>query len=174
VNPDLLKLLGIDESDLAANRAGQMGEHQQARLRKDQRRLTIAAAGGGVFFALLMLLLLLEGNSAWPVMLAIGAGWVLLCYLFASQDQRGREAEVYCLTGPYSLSKRTVGDGQGIANVSLWLQIDGKECLLPTIISLDVDRWKAALGDGDLRVYAFDAVKPKMLPQVVGIDPAAG
>jgi hypothetical protein len=153
VNPDLSKLLDIDESDLPANRAGQMGEHQKARLGKDQRRQTIAAVAFGIFFVLFTLLLLVQGKGYWPVMLGVGVSFVGLCLLFAGQDRRGRRADVYCLTGPYSLHRQTTGSaGQGIANITLWIHIDGKKCLLPTIISLDPDRWAAACGDGPLRV----------------------
>jgi hypothetical protein len=79
VSAELLTLLRIDESDLAANRAGQMGEHQHAMQQTNARRLKIAAVGGGVLFALLALLLVIQSNGAWPLMIAVGAGWVLPC-----------------------------------------------------------------------------------------------
>ena len=42
MSAELLTLLSIDESDLVANRAGRMGDHQQALQRTKARRLTAA------------------------------------------------------------------------------------------------------------------------------------
>ena len=131
MSADLLQLLSIDESDLVANRAGRMGEHQQATQVMKARRLTVAAAGGGVVFALLALLLVVQ-HGAWPLMIAVGAGWVVLCLLLARSAARAETAAVYCLSGPVRVRKVTTDAGaSGVPEYTLWLDVDGKSCLLP-------------------------------------------
>jgi hypothetical protein len=169
VSADLLALLSIDETDLAANRAGGMGEHQQATQRTSAHRLTMAAAGGGALFALFAVLLVIQG-SAWPVPLAVGAGWIVLCLALARLAARAETAAVYCLTGPVRVRKQTLDAGaSSVPHTTLWLDIDGKSCLLPTSISFDLDRWRSALGPGTLQVYVYGGPK---IPKVVGIEPA--
>jgi hypothetical protein len=171
VSADLLHLLSIDESDLVANRAGRMGEHQQATQRMKARRLTIAAAGGGVLFALLALLLVIQ-HGAWPLMIAVGAGWVVLCLLLARSAAGAETAAVYCLSGPVQVRKVTTDAGaSGVPEHTLWLDVDGKSCLLPGLISFDVDRWRSAIGPEGARVYVYGGPK---VPKVVGIEPAVG
>jgi hypothetical protein len=172
VSADLLHLLSIDESDLVANRVGRMGEHQQATQRMKARRLKIAAAGGGALLALLALLLVAQHNSAWPLMIAVGAGWVVLCLLLARSAAGAETAAVYCLSGPVRVRKVTTDAGaSGVPEHTLWLDIDGKSCLLPGLISFDVDRWRSAIGSGSARVYVYGGPK---VPKVVGIEPAVG
>jgi hypothetical protein len=169
VSADLLTLLSIDETDLAANRAGGMGEHQQATQRISAHRLTMAAAGGGVLFALFAVLLVIQG-SAWPVPLAVGAVWIVVCLALARSAAHAETAAVYCLTGPARIRKQTMDAGSsGVPATTLWLDIDGKSCLLPSSISFDLDRWRAALGLGTLRVYVYGGPR---IPKVVGIEPA--
>jgi hypothetical protein len=169
VSADLLKLLSIDESDLVANRAGRMGEHQQATQRLSARRLTLTAVGGGVLCALLAVLLVIQGG-AWPVPTAVGVGWLGLCLALARSAARAETAAVYCLSGPVRVRKVTTDAGaSGVPHITLWLDIDGKSCLLPGSISFDLDRWRSALGPGSVRVYAYGGPK---IPKVVGIEPA--
>jgi hypothetical protein len=171
MSAELLTLLSIDESDLVANRGGRMGEHQQATQRTKARRLTMAAAGGGVLFALFALLLVIQGG-AWPLMIAVGAGWVVLCLLLARSAAGAETAAVYCLTGPVRVRKVTTDAGaSGVPEITLWLDVDGRSCLLPGMISFDLDRWRSALGPGSVRVYVYGGPK---IPKVVGIEPAAG
>jgi hypothetical protein len=168
VSAELLKLLSIDESDLVANRAGRMGEHQQATLRTNARRLTVAAAGGGALFALLTVILVIQ-DGAWPLPIAVGAGWVGLCLALARSAAGGETAAVYCLSGPVRVRKVTTDAGaSGVPHHTLWLDVDGKSCLLPGTISFDLDRWRSALGPGSVRVYVFGGPK---IPKVVGIEP---
>jgi hypothetical protein len=168
VSTDLLKLLSIDESDLVANRAGRMGEHQKATQRVSAHRLTMTAAGGGALFALFAVLLVIQGG-AWPLMIGVGAGWVVLCLALARTAARAETAAVYCLTGPVSVRKVTTDAGaSGVPHHTLWLDVDGKSCLLPGSISFDLDRWRSALGPGGLRVYVYGGPK---IPKVVGIEP---
>jgi hypothetical protein len=169
MSADLLHLLSIDESDLVANRAGRMGEHQQATQRTKARRLTMAAAGGGALFALFALLLVIQGG-AWPLMIAVGAGWVVLCLLLARSAAGAETAAVYCLSGPVRVRKLTTDAGaSGVPEITLWLDVDGKSCLLPGSISFDLDRWRSALGPGSVRVYVYGGPR---IPKVVGIEPA--
>jgi hypothetical protein len=169
VSAELLRLLSIDESDLVANRAGQMGEHQQATQRTKARRLTVTAAGGGALLALLTVLLAVQGG-AWPLPLAVGAGWVALCLALARVAARAETAHVYCLTGPVRVRKQTTDAGaSGVPEITLWLDIDGRSCLLPGSISFDLDRWRSALGPGSVRAYVYGGPK---IPKVVGIEPA--
>jgi hypothetical protein len=170
VSTELLTLLSIDESDLVANRAGRMGEHQQALQRTKARRLTAAAGGGGAVFAVFAVILVIQGG-AWPLMLAVGAGWVVLCLLLARTAARAETAAVYCLSGPVRVTRRTEDSANNgsVPHITLWLGIDGKSCLLPTEVSFDVDRWRSALGPGSVRVYVYGGPK---IPKVVGIEPA--
>jgi hypothetical protein len=169
VSPDLLTLLGVDEDDIAANRAGRMGTHQQATLRANARRLRMGAAVGGGFFALFTALVVAQGGP-WPVVLAVGVGWVVLCLLLARMPARGSTAAVQCLSGPVRVrKKRTAGTDGGLAHISLWLDVAGSSCLLPTAVSFDLNRWRAALGSGSLRVYVYGGPK---IPKVVGIEQA--
>jgi hypothetical protein len=169
MSADLLHLLSIDESDLVANRAGRMGQHQQATQRTKARRLTMAAAGGGALFALFALLLVIQGG-AWPLMIAVGAGWVVLCLLLARSAAGAETAAVYCLSGPVRVRKVTTDAGaSGVPEITLWLDVDGKSCLLPGSISFDLDRWRSALGPGSVRVYVYGGPR---IPKVVGIEPA--
>jgi hypothetical protein len=171
MSAELLTLLSIDGSDLVANRGGRMGEHQQATQRTKARRLTMAAAGGGVLFALFALLLVIQGG-AWPLMIAVGAGWVVLCLLLARSAAGAETAAVYCLSGPVRVRKVTTDAGaSGVPEITLWLDVDGRSCLLPGMISFDLDRWRSALGPGSVRVYVYGGPK---IPKVVGIEPAAG
>jgi hypothetical protein len=171
MSAELLTLLSIDESDLVANRGGRMGEHQQATQRTKARRLRMAAAGGGVLFALFALLLVIQGG-AWPVMIAVGAGWVVLCLLLARSAAGAETAAVYCLSGPVRVRKVTTDAGaSGVPEITLWLDVAGRSCLLPGLISFDLDRWRSALGPGSVRVYVYGGPK---IPKVVGIEPAAG
>jgi hypothetical protein len=168
VSADLLKLLSIDESDLVANRAGRMGEHQQATQKTNARRLTLTGAGGGVLLALFAVLLVIQGG-AWPLPLAVGAGWVGLCLALARSAARAETAAVYCLSGPVRVRKVTTDAGaSGVPHHTLWLDVDGKSCLLPGSISFDLDRWRSALGPSGLRVYVYGGPK---IPKVVGIEP---
>jgi hypothetical protein len=169
VSAELLTLLSSDESDLVANRAGRMGEHQQAAQRTNAHRLTVTAAGGGALFALFTVLLVIQGG-AWPLTVAVGAGWVVLCLALARLAARAETAAVYCLSGSVRVRKQTVDAGASVApHTTLWLDIDGKSCLLPTSISFDLDRWRSALGPGSVRVYVYGGPK---IPKVVGIEPA--
>jgi len=169
VSAELLKLLSIDESDLVANRAGRMGEHQQATQRTNARRLTLTAAGGGTLLALFSLLLVIQGG-AWPVPLAVGAGWVVLCLALARMPARAETAPVYCVSGPVRVRKTTTDAGSAyVGHTTLWLDIDGRSCLLPGSVSFDLDRWRSALGPGSVRVYMYGGPK---IPKVVGIEPA--
>jgi hypothetical protein len=167
VSPDLLTLFGIDESDIAANRAGRMGTHQQATLRANARRLRLTGVGGGAVCAVLTAVVVVQGGP-WPVILVVGVGWVVLCLLLAGMPARGSTAAVQCLSGPVRVRKRTTaGTDGGLAHISLWLDVAGSSCLLPTAVSFDLDRWRAALGPGSLRVYVYGGPK---IPKVVGIE----
>ena len=42
------------------------------------RRLTIAAAGGGMLFALFAVILVIQ-DGAWPLLIVVGVGWVVIC-----------------------------------------------------------------------------------------------
>ena len=168
MSAELLTLLSIDESDLAANRAGRMGEHQQAVQRTSARRLTVTAAAGGALFALFTVLLVAQGG-AWPLTISIGAGWVVLCLVLARVAARAEMAAVYCLSGTVRVRKQTVEAAAGVPHTTLWLDIDGRSCLLPTLISFDLDRWRSALGPGSVRLYVYGGPK---IPKVVGIEPA--
>jgi hypothetical protein len=171
MSAELLALLSIDESDLVANRAGRMGEHQQATQRTKARRLTMAAAGGGVLFALFALLLVIQGG-VWPLMIAVGAGWVVLCLLLARSAAGAETAAVYCVSGPVRVRRQTTDAGaSGVPEITLWLDVDGRSYLLPGSISFDLDRWRSALGPGSVRVYVYGGPR---IPKVVGIEPAAG
>jgi hypothetical protein len=169
VSDELLHLLSIDESDLVANRAGRMGEHQQATQRVNARRLTIAAAGGGAVFGLLAVLLVIQGG-AWPVPIGVGVIWVGTCLPLARVAARAETAAVYCVSGPVRIRKVTTDAGaSGVPHHTLYLDIDGKSCLLSGSVSFDLDRWRSALGPGSLRVYMYGGPK---IPKVVGIEPA--
>jgi hypothetical protein len=170
VSPDLLTLFGIDESDIAANRAGRMGTHQQATLRANARRLRLTGVGGGAVFALLTAVVVAQGGGSWPVILVVGVGWVVLCLLLAGMPARGSTAAVQCLSGSVRVRKvKTAGTDGGLAHTSLWLDVAGSSCLLPSAVSFDLDRWRAALGPGSLRVYVYGGPK---IPKVVGIEQA--
>jgi hypothetical protein len=171
VSPDLLALFRIDESDIAANRAGRMGAHQQATLRANARRLKLTGVGGGVIFALLTAPVLAQGGP-WPVIVVVGVGWVVLCFLLAGMPARGSTAAVKCLSGPGRVRKvTTAGTQGGLAHTSLWLDVGDSSCLLPTAVSFDLARWRAALGAGSLRVYVYGGPK---IPKVVGIEQSPG
>jgi hypothetical protein len=169
VSDELLHLLSIDESDLVANRAGRMGEHQQATQRLNARRLTIAAVGGGTLFALFAVLLVIQGG-AWPLPIAVGVVWVGICLPLARVAARAETAPVYCVSGPVRVRKVTTDAGaSGVPHHTLWLDIDGRSCLLSGSVSFDLDRWRSALGPGSVRVYMYGGPK---IPKVVGIEPA--
>jgi hypothetical protein len=102
-------------------------------------------------------------------MLAVGAGWVVFCLALARLAARAETAAVYCVKGPVRVRKRTVESGASASHTSLWLDINDRSCLLPTSISFDLDRWRAALGSGDLRVDVYGGPK---IPKVIGIEPA--
>ena len=171
VSADLLTLLGIDESDLVANRAGRMGDHQQANQASNARRLTLTGIGGGALCAGFTVLIIVQGGT-WPVPLGVGIGWVIMCLLLARSAARAETAAVYCLSGPVQVRKQTSGNPQGgVPHVSLWLDVDGHSCLLPSSTSLDLDHWRSALGAGTLHVYVYGGPN---VPKVVGIEPAAG
>ena len=76
---------------------------------------------------------------------------------------------MYCLSGPVRVRKMTRTPAPRRSEHTLWLDIDGKSCLLPGSISFDLDRWRSALGPGSARVYVYGGPK---IPKVVGIEPA--
>ena len=110
VDPDLLKLLGIDEADLVANRAGQMGVHQQAAQRVQVRRLEIGTWGGAAVFGLFTLLLVVQ-DGPWPVPLGTGVMWVITFFLLGRSAQRQTNDAVRALNGPVHV-RRTENAGR--------------------------------------------------------------
>jgi hypothetical protein len=73
------------------------------------------------------------------------------------------------MVGQLTGTATVVESGAAAAHTTLWLDVNGSSCLQPTAISFDLDRWRAALRSGDLRVYVYGGPK---IPKVVGIEPA--
>ena len=169
MNPDLLKLLGIDESDLVANRAGQMGIHQQAAEQVQVRRLAIATWGGAALFGAATLLVLIQGGSWWAVLIA-GVAWVATCFALERAAKRTARDAVRALAGPVHIrrTERLEGANSSVPHITLWADVAGTSCLLPTAVSFDAARWQTAIGSGSLRVYVHGTGKT---PRVVGIEP---
>jgi hypothetical protein len=120
----------------------------------------------------LFTVLLVVQGGAWPLTIAVGAGWVVLCLALARVAARAETAAVYCLSGPVRVRKQTSDAGASdVPHITLWLDIDGRSCLLPGSISFDLDRWRSALGPGSVQVYVYGGPK---IPKVVGIEPAVG
>jgi hypothetical protein len=67
--------------------------------------LTVTAVGGGTLFALFTVLLVIQGG-VWPLTIAVGAGWVVLCLWLARLAARAETAAVYCLSGPVRVRGR--------------------------------------------------------------------
>jgi hypothetical protein len=96
----------------------------------------------------------------------------VLCLLLARSAAGAETSAVYCLSAPVRVRKLTTDAGaSGVPEIRLWLDVDGRSCLLPGSISFDLDRWRSALGPGSVRVYVYGGPK---IPKVVGIEPAAG
>jgi hypothetical protein len=70
----------------------------------------MAAAGGGGLFALFTVLLLIQ-RGAWPLTIAVGAVWVVLCLALGRLAARAETAPVYCLSGPVRVRKQTTDAG---------------------------------------------------------------
>ena len=170
VDPDLLKLLGIDDGDLVANRTGQMGVHQQAAQRVQVRRLSIGTWGGAAVFGLLTLLLVVQ-DGPWPVPLGTGVMWVITFFLLERTAQRQTNDAVRALNGPVRVRRTETleGPNSSVPHITLWADIAGTSCLLPTAVSFDAARWQTAIGPGSVRVYVHGGAK---IPRVVGIEPA--
>jgi hypothetical protein len=171
VNPDLLKLLGIDEADLVANRAGQMGVHQQAAQRVQVRRLGIGTWGGAGVFGLFTLLLVVQGGP-WPLPVGVGVMWVTTFFLLGRSAQRQTNDAVRALNGPVHVrrTEHLEGPNSSVPHITLWADVAGTSCLLPSAVSFDAARWRAAIGSGSVRVYVHGGAK---IPKVVGIEPAS-
>ena len=129
VNPDLLKLLGIDEADLVANRAGQMGVHQQAAERVQVRRLGIGTWGGAAVFGLFTLLLVVQGGP-WPVPLGAGVMWVTTFFLLGRSAQRQTNDAVRALNGPVHVrrTEHLEGPNSSVPHITLWADVAGTSC----------------------------------------------
>lgn len=79
---DLMPLLLFDEADLDANRRGQLGEGQQQRLQRLQRRTLLIGVLGFWVFALVAAGLLTAGQAGTPILTVLGILTTMLNAIF--------------------------------------------------------------------------------------------
>jgi hypothetical protein len=163
VPPDPLTLLGLDEDDLAANRAGRLSERQRSHQRARARKAGSAFAGLG--------LLLIAGGiysnsngGQWFVPVLLGVLALAAGLLVVRSGHGRRDVPVRRLTGRVDVMVVRVGR----AGNALRLTVDGAPCDLPRRRGAGFNEWRAVLDDRPYDVYVTGTY-----PAVVAIEPAS-
>lgn len=162
--PTPLALLRLDETDLAANRAGRLSANQARRMRSRARGYAIA-------FAALGLLLIAGGiysdsnGGQWFVPVLLGVLVIAAGLLVARSEGGRRNLAVRRLTGRVDTMVVRVGRG----GTALRLTVDGENCDLQRRRGAGLREWQAVLTDQPYHVYVIG-----QYPAVVAIEPASG
>lgn len=152
---DLLGALGITAEDLAANRAGRLGERQAANLRKSGLNNLLMALLAGVALAAILMFVahkplkpaqFITAGVLFGIVLAIGVNDLIKTRAAADQGQ------VEVLAGPITVRSR--------GRNGWWLTVANRSFRLPT------QPWKLK-SDAPYRVYFCSLANSR----IVGMEP---
>jgi hypothetical protein len=124
--------------------------------------------GLGVLAALFLALavLLAFRGGQWYVMIAFSLIPVALAGLFSWNERWWQRAVVRCVTGQVQVSLVRSATQNG-ANVEVRVTVAGHQYRVPNATSHDLQRWRAALGIIEHRVYVIGTGK---LPMAIAVE----